>query len=688
MTKITKKSVIKVIMAFLIGILALCLSGTVITSTTAQDSVVTDVKITIDFAPYEDKFPDGVKDKYYRVFNASAKDNLGNDVVVDYVVTTPDGQVVLVSNGKFKTETVGEYTITYKAISGVIEDVETVKINVVETCEPLNYEISSDIESNGTTGQIFKLYNGTTKGGSGNIDLKMTVTIDDKEETIYESTAFSYFVPTVQGEYTLKYELLDFVDNENEVTKTITITDSNKPIMTTPSISKINKVGETVKLPLNDAILYEDGKSYFVPVKVFYDDTEITSTMLYQAGEEGMHTVKYVAENVFDTTQKEEIIFEVESVEQSDIYIASYFALDNFVGSYPKNADGYLLTSRENANEAAFQFKSKIHKDFLNFEFKLSSEKASFDTVEITLTDSYFGDDKVTIEYSNEKTMKIKNQGLVCYQSEASLSDEIKNGIYVKYDNEKDAIVDANGNVLLNISAFDDGRSFYGFSSDYIYISCKIKGITEQTVISIKNISGNSVSDAKSDSIRPMFCNADDFSGSVSADLGETVILKCPKAFDLLNDDKVTYRIEITYRPTSTTIYKGAFNGTYELLIENAGDYRVLFFASDGYQEQRLNMTIHVEDRISPELKVEMPAISAKVGDTITLPEAVYSDNISDNDNCMYFIYVAFGDFLKDIVYDHTYTFKEAGEYVFTYSVWDEAGNNTMAKFVVFCREG
>ena len=688
MTKITKNAVIKVVIAFLIGILALCLSGTVITSTTAQDSIITDVKITIDFSPYEDKFPNGVKNKYYRVFDASAKDNLGNDVVVDYVVTNPDGQVVLVSDGKFKTETVGEYIITYKAQSGVIEDVEIVKINVVESCEQLDYEISSDIESNGTTGQIFKLYNGTVKGGSGNIDIKMTLTIEDKEVNVYESTAFSYFVPTIQGEYTLKYQLSDFVENTKEVTKVISILDSDKPIMKTPSVSKINKVGETVKLPLVDAILYEDGKSYFVPVKVFYDDTEITSTMLYQAGEKGTHTVKYVAENVFDTTQNEEIIINVESVEQSVLYIADYFALDNFDGSYPGNADGYLLTSKENVNEAAFQFKSKIHKDFMNFEFKLSSLNAAFDTIEITLTDSLKGDDKVTIEYSNEKTMKIKNQGLVCCQSESTLSDEVKNGIYLKYDNKNETLVDASGNVLLNISVFDDGRSFYGFSSEYVYISCKVKGITEQIVLSIKNISGNSISDASSDLIRPMFCSADDFSGSVSADLGETVILKCPKAFDLLNDDKVTYRIEITYRPTNTTIYKGKINGTYELLIENSGEYRVLFFANDGYQEQRLNMTIHVEDRISPELNVEVPAISAKVGDTINLPEAVYSDNISENDKCMYFIYVAFGDFLKDTVYDHTYTFKEAGEYVFTYSVWDEAGNNTTAKFVVNCREG
>ncbi len=683
--KFSKNILIKQVFSLLIFVLFMCFCGVVATTVNAENFIVNKVEIIIDFASYDDKFPDGVKGKTYTVFDATATDNLGNNLVVEIIVTNPENKAIAVSNGKFKTETVGVYTITYRAFSGPIEDVEIVNINVYESCEPISYEVSNSLPSSMKTGETALLYKGNAKGGSGNINVQTVLTLNGEKISITEMDDFFYFKPTVEGEYHLTYILEDFIGNSLEVPKIIFVEDSERPIMSTPPVIGINTVGEKVKLPLVDAILYVNGDIYFVPVKVFYDDIEITDTMTYIADETGEHIVTYYAANVFEPDNEdkaEKITIPINVVEPSNIYIADYFVLDNFNASYPENADGYLL-SVDNG-DAEFKFKSKINQEFVNTTISLFEGDINFNNLEIKLTDSLCAEDSVTIQYTNDKVMQIKNHNNVCFVSETTLLSEMQLGLYFKYDYVNGCIVDSIDNILLDIKMYDDGRIFKGFASEHIYISCRVNGVYSPTVFSVKSIASVSMSDNAYDITAPIWCVAKDFSGSLSVDMGEVVTLSCPKAFDLLNDDKVTYSLEITHKGTNTKIYSGPINGEYTFTINQTGEYRVRYIASDSRNQNAKNMTIHVEDRLSPSVDVAWSVVqNVKVGEIIKLPEAVYSDNISEN--CRYFIYVSFGDFLKDTVYDHSYEFKQAGKYVFTYSVWDDAGNNTTVKYVVNC---
>lgn len=698
MTKTVSKSAVKIALICLISLFLLCISGFALTYVNANDAIVTDVKITIDFAEYDEKFPDGVLNKNYRVFDATAKDNLGNDVVVDYIVTDPNNKVVLVSNNKFKTELLGQYVITYKATSGVVEDVETVVINVVEECQELSYEFSSNLNSEGVTGELYYLFDGKSVGGVGTINTVMTITYNGETIQYSDFGQLKYFKPIKSGVYKINVVLTDFVDNVKSDTKDITISDSNLPLMSNPSLALINKVGDKVKLPMIDAVLYANGQSYFVPVKVYYDNVDITSTMTYTATTAGEHTVTYEAVNVFDNNYKAVKTYNVPAVEESkDLYVSNYFALDNFVGSYPESADGYVLTTQN--DYASFQFKSKIHEEFASINLGLFGiEEIStlpFESIDIVLTDSNKGDEKVTLSFVNDKVMKVYNNGIMVYESESTLLNVFRSALFAKYDYLTNSIVDANGVKMLDIEFFDNGSLFTGFSSGYLYVSCRINGVVNETSLSVRSIATVAIAAGGSDMRKPMFCTTDDFSGSISANVGQTIKLVCPKAFDLLNDDKVTYTIQIVH--TKNTI-DGIIsdkpiniNGsTYDLYIDDIGSYNVRFFANDSCgNQQRATMTIHVEDRISPSIEIkDFDVTEVVVGQTITLPMAEVSDNITfDLEKMPTFIYVKYGDYFRDTVYGNTFTFNAVGEYVFTYAVWDEAGNHTTVKYVVNCVE-
>ena len=182
------------IILFLLTMAILAFGGGMFLSMANADKDVTEVKLTVDFSPYENKFPVGVVGKTYTVFSSSAVDNFGNKVQVDVTVLGPDGTVVPLVGDKFLTDTEGIYTIKYTASVGAIYDVEKVNVKVEETCEPLSYVFNEQIADNGITGEMFYVYKGESFGGSGLIEESPKVLIGETEIELVDSGVYSYFI--------------------------------------------------------------------------------------------------------------------------------------------------------------------------------------------------------------------------------------------------------------------------------------------------------------------------------------------------------------------------------------------------------------------------------------------------------------------------------------------------------------
>lgn len=690
MIKTKKLSFLNKVLICFLSLLLCCVGGVIfsLSSAKAEEEKVSKINININFTPYESAFPKGVVGKFYQIFPATALDNLGNDVIVETVVTDPDKNVLPINDNCFATSKVGEYVIQYSAVSNGISDVEIVKVQVLDSCEELEYEISNEIPTEVDTGLIVYLYDGVVNGGVGEKKVNISVSLGNENIPIITNGNYKYFKPIKGGTYLFTAKVVDFVGNEKIVTKEIVVSDSDTPILSTPSISLTNKLNEKVTLPVADAILYRDGNVYHVPVKVTYDGEDVTSTMSYVADEVGEHTIKYIAENAFDSQATPAVkSFTVKTVDFSnnDIYAANYFSLDNFEGTYPEKAPGYLLSVKE-TGDASFQFKSAIYNEFAGAEIALDSNSAvNFNTFEFTFADSIYGDDKVTLSLgeSNEK-INIINNGKVCWTSaNDDLYSKFVEGISLKYDYVNDTFVDKDNNVILNIKTYDDGRFFDGFKSGYVYVSCRAVNATTDTTFVVKSIGTNNITSATSDRIAPLFYDSEEIQSGIIADIGEVVTLKCPKAYDLFENEKVNYSIKILFN--DEVIYDEKVS-EYQLTVDQYGEYRVEFYAKDSRNSQRLITFISVADRIAPKLEIDGKIKEkVKVGAEIKLPTYTFTDNVSGQEQCLGYVYVSYGNFRKKLVYE-TYKFEEAGTYVFTYTVWDGATNYTTREFVVTCK--
>ncbi|MBE7082970.1 MAG: hypothetical protein E7373_00020 [Clostridiales bacterium] len=692
--------------AILLALFIVFVGGAIFTIANAEEVNATKVEITIDFSPYEDKFPEGVVGKSYRVFDSYALDNLGNKVQVEIKVYGPDGTVVPLNENRFDTEKTGTYTIEYVAEKGALYDVETVKINVKSSCPSLNYVISDKIANKGNTGDMFYIYDGVASGGSGDVETEVSVMYGDNEKVeLLQTAGASYFTPVKEGEYKIIYSLTDFIGNVCEKVKVIQISDVAIPKMEAPSITRMCFLNEKVNLPVVDAVLYKDGVKYYLPVKVYCDENDITNSMSFVATNLEGHEIKYVAENPFDRSAQNVSVYvaNVSVIEtQSNVpYITNYVRLDNLAGEYPAYAPGYLMTTQR-AGNAKFSIKPKIYEEFASIEFSAYNvrtestdskgkvtgsfdlDKIEFDSVKVSFTDSHFGNDKITFTLSeNENKAALYFRDNLCYQYDETLIKTLNSGLFVGYDYANKNIVDKLGSAIYNVKYYDDGRTFEGFTSKNVYIDVELVNATAGTMLVLKGVANDSINNATTDRAKPKFYLSQEISGSIGADIGDVVTLKCPKAFDLF-DENVRYFINITHQESKQEIFDGEIDGTYDLQVALYGSYKVEFYAKDQKNERRKVVTVKVMDRVAPEISVSGMKATVKVGEEITIPKMTVTDNYSTEDKMITYTYVSYGNFLKRLVYD-TWKFESVGVYEFTFTAWDEQSNCTTVKYVVTC---
>lgn len=103
--------------------------------------------------------------------------------------------------------------------------------------------------------------------------------------------------------------MTDFVGDTKSETRTITVSDPEAPVLSTPAIPRSAIEGETLDLPLAEAVYYRGGNKYYVPVKVYFDEADVTASMRADLTE-GKHKIDYVCadpESGAETTKSFEL---------------------------------------------------------------------------------------------------------------------------------------------------------------------------------------------------------------------------------------------------------------------------------------------------------------------------------------------------------------------------------------------
>lgn len=627
------------------------------------------ITVEIDYGDYSGfDLPVGRVDKSYPVFDCTATDDLGEEVnSVRITVKNPSGETIAVNGGRFSTLTEGEYTIEYLAEKGSLYASKTITITVDDKATDPYYEASAKIPSASETGYVVMLENGTYGGGVGDLTVETSLKFGEEKITLIQTENGCYFTPEKRGKYVLSYTVTDFVNATVTVNETITVEDSLYPVLEKPSLPQTAIEGETLVLPLADGVLYKDGAKYYLPVKTYLGDTEVTQSMKAENLAAGENVVRYECVNPTDSTKKTEYAFVVKvnakTVEEGGMLFDKYFAYDNFESFRSENGE-YKVRAAEGANRASFTFSRALPVGYLDFGLSAASGKANYSALYMSITDSHNAAD----------TVKVKIKKLASYDN-----------LYLRYDAADKTIKNfMDDSLIAQIKTYADGRAFDGFKSGKAFVSFVVEEIRGEVEFSLTNVGSNNITTDEQDYAPPLFLSNSEFKTIFVSYIGRKVYLPEMKAFDLL-DANPGVNLKIT-APDKTVVHNGA--GGYVLEIKQSGNYRVEYSATDANGNvARKVATVYALDAESPVIKVSGIKATVTVGEEITLPRAEITDNATASEDIISYVYVLYGNNRKELA-GETYTFKEEGEYKIRYVAYDANQNYTVTEFTVICKRG
>jgi len=670
----TKRKSIYTTICVLALTLALAVLGAGIAGygTYADEEPVTAVTIDIDFGDYDGRneganLPHGKASKSYPVFAYTATDNLGqtvDDVLV--TVTDPAGALVPQVNGRFKTATAGDYILRYVATKNTVSAERTLKITVDEYADNIAYDgATENVPTNGTTGLAVFVVFGEFSGGTGDLTPYMNLLYGETELELTTTSAGAYFVPEKCGEYTATYGVVDFAGDEKYVTRKITIEDPVNPIMGEVSLPDSAISGDTLYLPLPDAIFYRGGKKTYVPVKVTFDGADVTTSMKVENLAVGEHEIVYSCVNPLDETREVEygysLVVKDKNVAAGARLFDNYFDLINSTNNV---AYSVAVTANDDKTPlgASLAFARALPLEHANLELNATAAFAAYDKAYFVVTDSKNAAEKIRINISRLTSL---------------------GSVWLSYDEATASIVNRNDKkTLATIENYADGTKFAGFSSGNVYVSFEFTGVVKDIYLSLTKVGSSVVTTGSKDETPPTFVSDPDFRSVYVTNLGHKVYLPEMRAFDLI-DKNVSVTLTVR-KPDGSIAFEG--KGGYALDVTESGEYSVEYTARDYSGNIRKLMSgVDVIDLESPVVKVKGMKKTVKVGEEITLPKAEITDNDTAADKILGYVYVMKGNFRKELV-GETYTFTEAGEYKIRYVAYDANQNYTVVEFTVICK--
>lgn len=228
---------------------------------------------------------------------------------------------------------------------------------------------------------------------------------------------------------------------------------------------------------------------------------------------------------------------------------------------------------------------------------------------------------------------KILHQGKEYEVRAGFVSGSTTNTFDIGYAKKKISV----GSFAFDIEKDDEGNPFEGFKSGYVYVTLSFVGATEGAQYELLNINSQGIYSTKVDRIPPKILINGDYGGTFS--LGSVVTLPTAMAADVL-DPNVEFGLTVT-APNGDVVKD--VNGViltavdpsqnYSFEINEYGSYNVNYSAKDtAGRTQPFSYVINVPDAEAPVITLTTSYVTtAKVGDTVIMPDFTVADNLSNN---------------------------------------------------------
>ena len=641
-------------------------------------------EITID-NDYE-AMPKAIKGGTYPIPAATAFDVYTGKCEVKTSVWYNYGQSnavnVQISNGRFPTALSGTYAIVYETKDAYGTPAKKVLwVECEKELPAVGIEFYGDYKTACHAGERVDLAAYTLSGGSGDIDVIFTATVDDVTETVGAS-----FIPRRTGTYKISYVATDYLGRTAKASYNLTVTASEHPIFgDTPTLPVAYISGTQYVIPALYADDYSSGeaKKVAATVKVtdgngekIYNAGEVFTP---NAGEDNSLTLEFAAGGPPVT-----YIVPCVSVRAANKLLAAenYFTATDVV--ITKDDTGIILTTNGERGEAAFI--NSVLAETFNAELMFSNSD-NVSEISVTLTDSQdknvsatarlVRDGSSTRLITSGKNVSVTTAGFGLLDKSSSLT--YSDGAFILGGNKA------------TVTKTDNGAVFNGFPSGKVNVRFTVAGTETNSAIKINSINGQTLSSKTAlDFVAPEMHINGVYGGS--HEVGTLITLPAVNFADVLDPNAAcTMIVTDPDGNTVTDITGKTLNGVtpdeYVVKLHKTGVFTVRYTAKDtsGNTANRV-YSIKAEDVTSPTIEIKGEWKSGKVGEVYKLPEIVAIDESGEASvRIMVLDPKGFVTVLKKDV--KSVKFATAGRHAITIVARDKEGNTTSTRVFVDVNE-
>ncbi len=677
-----------------------------------EDKYVTEQNGRYSFAPL------AVVGGNYPVPTATAFDEYSGDLSVKtqvyYNYSSEKSRIEYpVSDNTFRVDIPGSYAIVYTAVDHMGNSAQKVYwITAKSALEaPLTLTVDkAAAKTNAFCGERIEVAPYETAGGSGDISVVITATCGDTVLNVEGGK----FISEQKGKWTVKYVATDYAGIAQEDSYEVTVELGEKPIFVDePLLPRYLVAGIEYDVPSVIACDYTSGTKVEHVASLKVKDAngeniyEVGETFIPNATEENnIVTLEFF---VGEATYTKEILAVMPIVEMQDeegpyfeFCIEKMFVGENM--SMERKKEGMTVTAQE-AGDVDWLFVNAVAAEYAALNVKGVEGKSNFDAFKVTFIDSANSDIAVTmyLECAANGCAVVKFGGM---------NREMSKGFNLG--------TDSNGNSMdtfafsykfgqfyvdelaVTVSTDDSGNAFNGFPSQKVYISAQAVNAQQGASYIVEKIDNHVINQLGSDMIAPKVAINGTYGGMHK--INDTYVVTTALATDVVDVNVscfVTVKTpdgQIVSDENGVLLDKVPATQEYVIKLTEYGQYMVEYTATD-WKNRRASSSysVNVFDRKAPRVKVaDTWSATAKVGETVVLPEVYITDDSSEVANMTVYrtvrnpngVLMQLGyDFVvkngKIEYIEYKYTFQYAGEYEFIIVVCDETGNQTLVDYVV-----
>ena len=657
-----------------------------------------DPVVSVDTAGNEET-PEGLAAYPYPLFPVTVFDEIDGDMPGADITVYRDKSGGEVFCSGFSTELrdfipdrEGVYIVSYTAEdkSGR-KTVREFEVMVKESLGELTYVPDGEYPESAKVGEKVLLPGGHAENGSGNVKVTTVIRRIGEEEAIAVSDGG--FVAREQGMYEVTVKLTDYLGRQYTLVRRITVKENDIPIIEEPFVPRYVVNGKPVVF--DGFVAYDYASTSGYPqqtdrksIRIYDEKMQLLKELDYSdrsytpdIANGGEIVVEYRAACLYDAEkvalfQKRVTVLDVDE-------IADYFHDgEGKTRQEPQETSVVYYTEEEGAGR---EFINALPATGFSFTFTVPLAANNFDRVAVWLEDAK--DPAIRVKISVEKnTADPQSIYSKLYVNDKGEPADILGSFYETTNNffiialNGRSISDASSGAIMSISETVYGEKFEGFPSGKVYLSFAMEGVAGESAVEVSRVLNQMMSDIDDDYINPIILVSEELTRD--RHYGESVKIPAATAADVL-DQKVTLTVSVTDRRGNYLIKDSAIDEDLYFVARSYGVYKIEYRAVDSRGNiSTKNYSLEILDAIKPEMEVEgkVPG-RVKAGETIALPSAAVTDNVSVNLQVYVFVIDESGK--MSMVEDGKYCFSQKGRYTVRYYCHDDEFNFVMIDYTV-----